>query len=146
MNDQYTKIKNDIDRINLECNRSINLIVLHCSATPEGRDVSASEIREWHMRDRGFTDIGYHFVVRLDGTVEAGRPLDRPGAHCRKHNLRSIGVCYIGGADKNLRSKDTRTPAQKAAIEFLTNRLLAAFPEATVKKHRELAATACPGY
>ena len=76
----------------MSCNRAIDTIIVHCSATPAGRDNSAADIRRWH-RQRGFSDIGYHFVVRLDGTIEAGRPLELPGAHCRGHNLRSIGVC-----------------------------------------------------
>lgn len=146
MNTQTERILKSIDNLNLRCDRNIDLIVIHCSATPEGRDVSAADIRRWHMRDRGFTDIGYHFVVRLDGRVEAGRRLGVAGAHCRGYNRHSIGICYIGGADRWLRSKDTRTPAQREALDLLVGRLREVYPEATVSKHRELAATDCPGF
>ena len=116
----------------MSCNRAIDTIIVHCSATPAGRDNSAADIRRWH-RQRGFSDIGYHFVVRLDGTIEAGRPLELPGAHCRGHNLRSIGVCY-----------DTRTPAQRASLLRLLTALHLAHPRATIRGHRDFAAKACP--
>ena len=96
------------------CGRQIDEIIVHCSATREGRDFSAADIRRWHVADRHFSDIGYHFVVRIDGSIEAGRPLRRPGAHCRAHNRRSVGVCYIGGLDRNGHPADTRTPARAA--------------------------------
>lgn len=140
------RIRKCIGLLDLSCRREIDLIVLHCSATPEGRDVCVSNIRRWHVDERGFTDIGYHFVVRLDGTVEPGRPPGMAGAHCRGHNTRSIGVCYVGGADTHLKSKDTRTPQQRVALDLLVDRLLTIYPHAVVKRHSELAATACPGF
>ncbi len=146
MSEQTERILESIEKLTLRCDRKINLIVIHCSATPEGRDVSAEDIRLWHRRDRGFTDIGYHFVVRLDGSVECGRAINMAGAHCRGHNSNSIGICYIGGADRMLGSKDTRTAAQKVAIELLIEKLRGLYPKITVKKHRELAATECPGF
>ena len=146
MNGITQRIMEGINRLDLTCGRKIDLIVLHCSATPEGRDVSAADIRRWHMHDRKFADIGYHFVVRLDGTVEAGRPLSMAGAHCLGYNKRSIGICYVGGADGELRSKDTRTPAQREALDLLVGKLRERYPEATVRKHRELASTDCPGF
>lgn len=140
------RIKAAIDALDLRCRRHIDLVVIHCSATPAGRDVTAAEIRRWHTSERGFADIGYHFVVRIDGTVEPGRPLDKAGAHCRGHNTHSIGVCYVGGADSSLKSADTRTPAQHVALDSLLGRLREAFPGVEVKKHRELARTLCPGF
>lgn len=143
---QQKAIAASVEALQLRTTRPIDLIVLHCSATPEGRDVDAATIRRWHTRERGFTDIGYHFVVRLDGTVEPGRPLALIGAHCLGHNRRSIGICYIGGTDSAGRSKDTRTPAQRAALEALLAKLAAIYPRAQVKKHRELSPTLCPGF
>ena len=76
--------------------RKIDDIIIHCTATAEGRDVSVADIRRWH-KARGFVDVGYHYVVYLDGSVHEGRPLAQVGAHCRGHNAHSVGVCYVGG-------------------------------------------------
>lgn len=90
-------------------------IILHCSATPEGRDIKAKDIRKWH-KDKGWEDIGYNRVIDLDGTIEQGRPDDVIGSHCLNHNNKSIGICYIGGCDKNMNAKDTRTKEQKESL------------------------------
>ena len=66
--------------------------ILHCSATPAGRPHNAAEIRRWHVDGNGWSDIGYHYVILIDGTVEAGRPLWRKGAHTKGHN-NDIGIC-----------------------------------------------------
>lgn len=124
--------------------RKIDEIIIHCSATPAGRDVSAADIRRWHVKGRGWSDIGYHYVICLDGTVERGRPPRRAGAHCAGHNARSLGVCYVGGLASDGSPCDTRTPAQRAAMRSLVRRLLAAHPGATVHGHNEFAAKACP--
>ena len=76
--------------------RTITEIIVHCSATPEGRDYTVAQIRQWHLQ-RGFRDIGYHYVIYRDGTIHTGRPVAQAGAHCTGHNAHSIGVCYIGG-------------------------------------------------
>ena len=92
--------------------RNIRYLVVHCSATPEGREHTAQDIELWH-RQRGFEGIGYNYIVRLDGTIEEGRDVNKIPAHVEGHNKDSIGICYIGGIDKNtLQPKDTRTPAQ----------------------------------
>ncbi len=85
-------------------------IIIHCSATRAGQDFTAADIDRWH-RQRGFRSIGYHFVVRLDGTIEPGRDVALDGAHCTGWNHRSIGICYIGGLDKNGRPADTNGSA-----------------------------------
>lgn len=102
--------------------RFFNEIIIHCSATPAGKDYGASDIDLWH-RARGMRKIGYHYVVRLDGTIEQGRQLDEVGAHCRNHNKESVGICYIGGLGDNGRPADTRTPEQKASLAKLIWRL-----------------------
>lgn len=124
--------------------RKINKLIIHCSATPEERAVSVSDIMRWH-RERGFRTIGYHYVIYLDGSVHAGRPVSEEGAHCLGQNRNSIGICYIGGLDaKSLLPKDTRTEAQKDALRHLVGNLRKEYPGATLHGHNEFAAKACP--
>lgn len=126
--------------------RKITDIIVHCSATPEGKPFTVADIDRWH-RQRGFDQIGYHFVVYLDGTIHQGRPIAKIGAHCQKHNANSIGVCYIGGCTSdNKRPKDTRTPEQKLALIELLKHLKQQFPKAAIHGHRDYAAKACPSF
>lgn len=117
--------------------RPINLIVVHCSATREGVDKDVDWIREQHI-NRGFRNVGYHYVVLLDGTVQMGRPVDEPGAHVKGHNDNSIGVCYIGGLDYKGKPKDTRTIAQQHALRACIDTLKIRFGDVPVKGHRDL--------
>ena len=123
--------------------RSIDKIIVHCSATREGHHVTVQQIRQWHLQ-RNFADIGYHYVIYLDGTFHKGRPLEKAGAHCKGYNAHSIGICYVGGLDRQGKPKDTRTAAQKAALLSLIRELRQRFPRATVHGHREFANKACP--
>ena len=123
--------------------REIDKIIVHCTATPAGRDHTAAEIGNWH-RARGFDGIGYHYLVRTDGTVEPGREESRAGAHCRGYNARSIGVAYVGGIGSGGLPADTRTPAQRAALLRLLAALRARYPAAKIHGHRDFAAKACP--
>lgn len=123
--------------------RIINKIIIHCSATPEGREVSVEKIRKWH-KARGFTDIGYHYVIHINGIMEVGRPVGKTGAHCKGYNKDSIGICYIGGIDKNGKPKDTRTEEQKEGIFYLVAELKKQFPTATIHGHNEFSKKACP--
>lgn len=123
--------------------RRITEIIIHCTATKEGEDYTVDDIRRWH-RERGWEDCGYHFVVRLDGTVEQGRPISIAGAHCKGHNANSIGIAYVGGLDKQGRPKDTRTPAQMEALLCLVYRVKHAYPEAKIYGHNAFANKACP--
>lgn len=126
--------------------RPVSHIIIHCSATPEGRDVTAATIRQWH-KAKGWRDIGYHYIIRLDGTIEECRALDQPGAHCTGHNADSIGICYIGGLASDCKTpKDTRTAEQKASLISLIKQLLQQFPTATIHGHNEFAAKACPSF
>ena len=125
---------------------STNLIIIHCSATREGKDFRAADIDRWH-RQQGFRSIGYHFVVRLDGEMERGRSIAEVGAHCKGHNATSIGVCYIGGLDADgKRPKDTRTEFQKKALMALLTLLKLRFPNAEIRGHRDYAAKDCPSF
>jgi N-acetylmuramoyl-L-alanine amidase len=123
--------------------RSIDKIIIHCSATPAGRDVHAADIDLWHRR-RGFRAIGYHYVVDLDGSIEQGRPEAEIGAHCRGYNAHSIGVCYVGGLDANGHPTDTRTPNQRRALRQLVAELRRRYPAATIHGHNQFAAKDCP--
>ena len=124
--------------------RRIDKIIVHCSATPEGKDFTVADIDRWH-RQRGFRCIGYHFVIYRDGSVHTGRPIEQVGAHCKGQNTHSIGICYIGGCAADGRTpKDTRTEAQKTALRNLLVDLHKQHPNATVHGHREFANKACP--
>tara|TARA_R100000951_G_scaffold59016_1_gene49699 strand:+ start:816 stop:1223 length:408 start_codon:yes stop_codon:yes gene_type:complete len=123
--------------------RKINKIIIHCSATKEGNKISAATIDRWH-KDRGWSGIGYHYVVSLNGNIEYGRPIDKQGAHVKNHNKGSIGICYIGGLDDYLNPKDTRTQEQKESLLDLIKTLKRLNPGATVHGHNEFAAKACP--
>ncbi len=118
--------------------RKIDLIVVHCSATPEGKDYTVDDIDLWH-RQRGFKKIGYHYVIYRDGTIHAGRPENEIGAHVKGYNANSIGVCYIGGLSADGKTaKDTRTPKQKEALRKLLRTLTQKYPKARVVGHRDL--------
>ena len=130
--------------------RRITEIIIHCSATEAGRDFTAVDIDRWH-KQRGFKRIGYHYVVRLDGTVEEGRPVSEIGAHCKGHNAHSVGICYVGGLRSSSGSNgskllpaDTRTAAQKQSLSSLVSRLSSEYPTATIHGHNEYAPKACP--
>lgn len=126
--------------------RNIKEIIVHCSATPEGIPFTVSDIRSWHVQ-RGFSDIGYHYVVYLDGSVHVGRNEGRAGAHCTNHNAESIGVCYIGGCTKDGKTpKDTRTNEQKKSLINLLKDLKARYPKARIYSHNEFANKACPSF
>lgn len=117
--------------------RKIDLIVVHCSATREGQDFTVEDIRQWH-RKRGFRDVGYHFIIYREGSIVEGRPLWQVGAHVKGHNKNSIGICYIGGLSANGKAKDTRTEAQKVALESLLKSLKKRFANARICGHRDL--------
>lgn len=116
--------------------RSIHYLVVHCSATIEGKDFDAKDIDAWHKK-RGWSGIGYHYVIKLDGAIEKGRPDSKIGAHVKGYNKHSLGICYIGGLAKNQAPKDTRTPQQKAALENLLIDLKIKHPKAEIRGHRD---------
>ena len=126
--------------------REINKIIIHCSATPENRKVTVDDIRRWHITERKWSDIGYHFVIHQDGSLHEGRDLIRIGSHVKGHNKDSIGVCYVGGCDSKMNPKDTRNEAQKESLDVLLKYLLLRFPNATVHGHNEFSSKACPSF
>lgn len=116
--------------------RAMDTIVIHCSATKENKDYSVEDIKKWHLQ-RGFNDVGYHFVIKLDGTIELGRSLDKIGAHVTGNNTGSIGICYIGGLNSNGKAKDTRTIEQKQSLIDLVTILKTFISIKEVKGHRD---------
>lgn len=123
--------------------RDIKEIIIHCSATPEGKDFHVEDIDKWH-KERGWDGCGYHYVVAIDGTVEVGRHEKEIGAHAQGHNQRSLGICYIGGVDADGVAKDTRTIAQKEAMRTIISALKVKYPNVDVYGHNEIAHKDCP--
>ena len=124
--------------------RTITFIIIHCSAVRPGQRSSALDIDCWH-RSQGYQSIGYHFVVRRDGTIETGRKLEEIGAHCKGHNRHSIGICYEGGLNANGQPADTRTSKQMKSLRQLVERMHTYFPKALIVGHHDLNHTkACP--
>lgn len=125
--------------------RKLTRIILHCTATPEGRHVDVATIRDWH-RKRGWSDVGYHFVIYLDGSVHNGRPVEKAGAHVSGHNADTIGVVYVGGTDAAGKAKDTMNDAQETAFVNLVASLRDKYGALTLHGHNEYAAKACPSF
>lgn len=140
--------------------RKITEIIVHCEATPEGENFTPEQVNASHkarrfspyVRDGKTWYIGYHYVIQLDGEVIPCRPESIKGCHCTGHNANSIGISYVGGCpprtDKNWmkKAKDTRTPAQKAALIKLLKELKARYPGASIHGHRDFANKACPSF
>lgn len=132
--------------------RKVDKIIIHCSATPPEMDIGRDEIRRWHL-DRGWTDIGYHYVIRRNGTMQLGRDTDQDGnvdeevgAHTLGYNSTSIGICLVGGlnGDADDKPEDHFTQEQIAKLKALIRTLLSRYPRASVHGHNEFAAKACP--
>ena len=138
---------NTLSKLNLSVNkRTIKELIVHCSATPEGKDYSVNTIRQWHLQ-RGFSDVGYHYVIYRDGSIHTGRDESIIGAHCTGHNANSIGVCYIGGcASDGKTPKDTRTTEQKQSLVKLLKELKTKYPQASIHGHRDFSSKACPSF
>ncbi len=126
---------------------TIKYIAVHCTATPEGRHHTSKDIKSWH-KAKGWSDIGYHFVVQINGNVEKGRSEKVPGAHVQGYNSNSIGVVYVGGCDKDMKPKDTRTTAQKVSLLNVLRQLKDKYPEAVILGHRDFPNVnkACPSF
>ena len=127
--------------------RRIDKIIVHCSATKEGQEFDVEDIRRWHVDGNGWKDVGYHYVIKLDGQIQFGRPLERAGAHAKGHNETSIGICYIGGLDGEGQPCDTRTSEQDESLELLIAYLTRVFPGIELYGHNDCGAdTGIRGY
>ena len=134
--------------------RDITGIIIHATATRpawmHGASIAlkVAEVRRWHVKDRGWSDIGYHFLIDRDGKVAAGRSLERTGAHVAGHNTGTIGVAMFGGHGSTERDAfaDNFTPAQDAALRQLLADLQERFGPVEITGHNQYAAKACPGF
>ena len=126
---------------------NVQYLVVHCSASPPSVFVDAKVLTRWH-RERGFTTVGYHKIIRRDGVVEDGRSLDEVGAHVEGYNSKSVGICLAGGVDAKNVPTDNFTSVQKQSLIALLMGLLVAFPNATVLGHRDIPGVkkACPSF
>lgn len=125
--------------------RNITTIIIHCAATKPTMDIGAKEIEQWH-RARGFFGIGYHYVIRRDGTIETGRPLEKAGAHAEGHNADSIGICMAGGIDNKGKPQNNFTDAQWASLKSLTLGLVHQYKGLRIIGHNEVSNKACPSF
>lgn len=125
-----------------------DFLVVHCSATTVDMDIGAEEIREWHVDDNHWLDIGYHYVIRRDGSIELGRPLHAVGAGVNGHNRVTLHICLVGGIDKRKRPEDNFTQEQRSSLWNLLKELQKEFPEADICGHRDFAGVkkACPSF
>lgn len=125
--------------------REINFIILHCAATKPSMDIGVKEIRKWHVEERGWQDIGYHYVIRRDGTLEKGRDEAVKGAHCANHNYNSIGICLVGGmAQHSSKAEDNFLKPQFDTLAKLIRDLRTRYPLARICGHNEFANKDCP--
>lgn len=121
------------------------LLIVHCAATPPSMNIGLREIRQWH-KEKGWLDVGYHFIIKRDGTIEDGRDVGAIGAHCEGKNYTAVGVCLVGGVDAKGQPEANFTPQQMQALKDVLAGLKVEYPQATVHGHREFAAKACPSF
>lgn len=120
-------------------------VFVHCSATKAGQDVGVREIRQWH-KEQGWLDVGYHFIIRRDGTVEEGRDINAVGSHVKGYNSTSVGVCLVGGINDKAQHEANFTPQQMEALRSLLLTLLAKYEGAELMAHHDVAPKACPSF
>lgn len=123
--------------------KATEYIIIHCAATKPSMDIGAKEIDRWH-RARGFLSIGYHFVIRRNGTIETGRNLEEIGAHARGYNSTSVGICLVGGISESGKPENNFTQEQWKSLETLVKDLKTKYPDAEVIGHRDVAKKDCP--
>lgn len=117
--------------------RTINLLAVHCTATLQGRPFDVAAIRAMH-KAQGWSDIGYHKLIGINGEIWDGRPEETAGAHIKGHNANSLAVSYVGGIGSDGKPKDTRTNAQKQSIATVLQRWRAKHPNAIIRGHRDM--------
>lgn len=128
--------------------RTTDFIVVHCSATKPSQDIGASEIRKWHVEENGWSDIGYHEVIRRSGAIELGRPLHVSGAHVKGYNARSVGCCLVGGVGIDGTPEDNFTDEQFKSLRITLDYWKRIYPDATIQGHRDFpgVSKACPSF
>lgn len=130
--------------------RDINAIIVHCAATKPSMDIGVAEIKRWHTdpkpKGRGWSDIGYHYIIRRNGVIERGRPEEETGAHAKGYNANSIGVCLVGGLNNKGEADSNFTAIQFETLWSLIFRLLKKYPEADLMGHRDVSSKTCPNF
>lgn len=135
-------------------------LVIHCTATPEGREVAAADIRHWHCDPvskggRGWKQVGYTDLIHLDGSVERLVRNNEDAVvdawevtnGAKGYNTTSRHIVYVGGCDKNMQPKDTRTEAQKKSLTDYVRNFHERFPSILIVGHNELdGRKACPSF
>ena len=133
--------------------RKLDTIIIHCTATRSGwmedspTTEKVNEVRRWHL-DRGWSDVGYHYLIDRDGTIASGRPVERSGAHTRGHNRGSVGIALFGGHGSSTTDEFTEnfTPEQGASLRDLISDLMSNHGEMKIAGHNEYSTKACPGF
>lgn len=120
-------------------------IFVHCSATKPEMDIGVETIRMWH-KQQGWLDVGYHFIIKRDGTVEDGRPVNVVGSHVKDWNSKSVGVCLVGGINAKGQFEANFTPAQMNSLRNKLKELMSKYPNAELMAHHSVAAKACPSF
>lgn len=124
--------------------RDIDTIIVHCSATPPDMDIGVKEIRRWHVEERGWSDVGYHYVIRRDGRIGDGRPINKIGAHARGYNRSSIGICLVGGVNKDGKPDANFSVEQYNSLRLLINHLKGTYDIDNIIGHRDVSYKECP--
>lgn len=132
-------------KVQFKPRESTDAIFVHCSATKPHQSIGVREIRQWH-KEQGWLDVGYHFIIKRDGTVEAGRDEMAVGSHAKGYNATSIGVCLVGGIDDRGKPEANFTPAQMQSLRSLLVTLMAKYEGPSLRAHHDVAPKACPSF
>lgn len=136
----------------------LKFLILHCTATPEGREVTSDDIRKWHLSPppagRGWSRVGYTDIIHLDGSLENLTPYDSDDDveaweltnGVAGQNSISRHIVYAGGTDTQGKAKDTRTPAQLATMATYCHFMVKRYPNILIAGHNQFAAKACPSF
>ena len=134
-----------VTKVQFKPRQATDAIFVHCSATPPTMDIGRETIEMWH-KQQGWLAIGYHFIIKRDGTVEEGRPVNVVGSHVKDWNSRSVGVCIVGGIDANGKFEANFTQAQMNSLRNKLSDLKSLYPQAEIKAHHDVAPKACPSF
>ncbi|APU03042.1 amidase [Pectobacterium phage PP81] len=132
-------------KVQFKARKETRHLIIHCAATKPSMNIGVREIRQWH-KERGFLDVGYHFIIKRDGTIEEGRDVDQIGAHTVGQNDTSVGICLVGGINDKGAPEANFTPIQMSVLRGLLENLKGRYPQASVKGHYDFAAKACPSF
>ena len=121
-------------------------IVIHCAATKASMDIGLTEIRRWHVKDNGWRDVGYHYIIRRNGEVELGRSIRDTGAHAAGYNHKSVSVCMVGGMAEDNSAENNFTPHQWVALIMEVKKLSETYPDAKIIGHNEISKKECPSF